>query len=73
MSKSTFVTQEQCEKLDIKKGTESVAIEDQRPVLEQLIDIYKKNGALEFLDNLRTKWREVEFSDDLYEKTMKKS
>ena len=63
MSKSTFVTQEQCEKLDIKKGTESVAIEDQRPVLEQL----------EFLDNLRTKWREVEFSDDLYEKTMKKS
>ena len=67
MSKSTFVTQEQCEKLDIKKGTESVAIEDQRPVLEQLIDIYKKNGALEFLDNLRTKWREVEFYDDLYE------
>lgn len=48
-------------------SAESVAIEDQRPVLEQLIDIYKKNGALEFLDNLRTKWREVEFSDDLYE------
>ena len=52
------------EKADIVKP---VAIEDQRPVLEQLIDIYKKNGALEFLANLETYWRLVGFSDDLYE------
>jgi len=44
------------------------AIQDQRPVLEQLIDIYKTNGALEFLENLQDKLGEVKFSDDLYEK-----
>ena len=54
------------EKADIAAKPE--AIQDQRPFLEQLIDIYKTNGALEFLKNLNNKLGEAVFSEDLYEK-----